>query len=698
MTLVWTFLGVPPSILLPLGAALGAATVLLYILRLRRRPVIVPFAPIWEKQLGDQYASRLRSRLRRLLSLLLHLALLLALLLSLADPRPDSYAEPATSTVLLMDVSASMGAKTTIPQLQKTTEPPASKTNNSSADETTETSSRLDVAKDWARRFFDQMGPRDEVLVVELSETPHPLSAWSRPTEKLAGLISDLVPQKVTADLPAALAVARDALVERKRGQVIIVSDGAFPSLEHNAFPALDVRFASTSDGEPETSSAAKQTNKAPSKAPYQDNVGISTLSARRYPLDPARFEVLLEVANTGSTPAEVEVALHRTQPDMSQGDVVDVLRLEVPQEGRATEVIANLSAVKQGIIGTVRRLDGGANWLGADDTAYALLTERPPLDVLVVGDDNTFLDAALLVDPNLNVNRIAAENYPPSQAYDVVIFDAAFPARKATTGAALYLGKPSSDEEHYPVGTGQELKLFGFDRWKEESSVFRFIDPYDVQVLTGRALIPQKGDEVLGYSQQNPIFIGGSRPQGRFLALGFDPRKSDFVLRGAWPLFIQNALFELSPETSADLAQNIFCGVPSQTQVSTHDGFARFVGPLASERKSARRLAIKSGQVSVSPSFSGFYRLSDEKSSRVLAANFFNEAEAQLAPRRQLLRDNGLPLTKPASLKPPPSSWLDRLRPSTSRWALQPWMWLLLLVAAISFSEWWTYHRRWTV
>jgi len=26
------------------------------------------------------------------------------------------------------------------------------------------------------------------------------------------------------------------------------------------------------------------------------------------------------------------------------------------------------------------------------------------------------------------------------------------------------------------------------------------------------------------------------------------------------------------------------------------------------------------------------------------------------------------------------------------------PWYWLLLAVFAVSFVEWWTYHRRWTV
>lgn len=680
MSLAWTFLGVPFSTLVPLGAALGVATVLLYVLRLRRRPLIVPFAPLWEKQLGNKYASRLRSRLRRLLSLLIQLVLLLALLLSLADPRPDSYAQPARSTVLLVDVSASMSAWTQRGE-----------------------SRRIDAAKERIQRFFEQMGPRDEVLLVELSQRPRPLSAWSRPNEELTDLVTDLIARDTTTDLETGLTIARDALSSRQDGDVVIVGDGAFPPLDQGSLDEIEVRFASIADAPKDARPRNGQGNAPPIHSSQDEtppgNVGISALAARRYPLDPSRFEVLLEIANTGPARAEVEVALHRTNPDMSRGDVVDVLRMDMGGNSRTTRVITDLSATQHGIIGVARRLDGGENWLPSDDVAHALLTERPPVRVLVVGEENTFLDATLLVDPSLDVTRIEATDYPPTENYDLVIFDGAFPPRSPNTGAALYLGSPTPEADNYPVETGRQLEMFGFDRWEEDSIVFRFIDPYDVQVLQGRALKPAGGDEVLGYSGQQPILVSGSRVEGRFLALSFDPRKSDFVLRAAWPLFIQNALFELSPETSADQTQSITCGVPWHIKTSSPDGFAQLVGPLAKAEKNTRRLAIKGGQVTINPSLAGFYRLSDEKNStRVFAANFFDEAEAQRPPRNQLMLKNGSTVASDASTRPPPRTWLDEILGSSPQSSIQPWMWLLLLVATISFSEWWTYHRRWTV
>ena len=72
--------------------------VVFYILKLRRRPVAVPFSKIWDRILRDKEATSLFSQLKRLLSLLLQLALLTLPLLALAhyvsalDLNPLSFA------------------------------------------------------------------------------------------------------------------------------------------------------------------------------------------------------------------------------------------------------------------------------------------------------------------------------------------------------------------------------------------------------------------------------------------------------------------------------------------------------------------------------------------------------------------------------------------------------------------------------
>src|SRR5262244_2671306 len=102
--------GLPLATLLQMGAAAGALVVVFYILKLRRRPVAVPFSKIWERILRDKEATSLFSQLKRLLSLLLQLALLALMLLALGDPRTAANLLEGRNIVVLVDASASMKA------------------------------------------------------------------------------------------------------------------------------------------------------------------------------------------------------------------------------------------------------------------------------------------------------------------------------------------------------------------------------------------------------------------------------------------------------------------------------------------------------------------------------------------------------------------------------------------------------------
>ena len=84
--------------LLQLLAVLGAAsavTVALYLLKLRRRAVPVPFIALWESLLADRQSSRLFSRLRHLLSLLIALVIVALLAFARADPAKVARAGAA---------------------------------------------------------------------------------------------------------------------------------------------------------------------------------------------------------------------------------------------------------------------------------------------------------------------------------------------------------------------------------------------------------------------------------------------------------------------------------------------------------------------------------------------------------------------------------------------------------------------------
>src|SRR3954468_17481742 len=102
--------GLGPGAAAALAVAGAAALTGLYLLKLRRRRVVVPFAPLWVPHAGEQRSEQLARRLRRWLSLAVQLVLFGLVLLAAADPQPAAADRAGRSVVVLVDRSASMTA------------------------------------------------------------------------------------------------------------------------------------------------------------------------------------------------------------------------------------------------------------------------------------------------------------------------------------------------------------------------------------------------------------------------------------------------------------------------------------------------------------------------------------------------------------------------------------------------------------
>src|SRR6185503_970681 len=175
----------------------AALVIGLYILKLRRRPVAVPFARIWDSILGERVADQLFSRLKRLLTLLL---------LALGDPRPKASALEGRHLVVLVDVSASMKAIDVKP-------------------------SRLEVAKGKLHELVRALGGADRALLVEMGSVPSPVSTMSADLTELEPAIDRLRAVDARADVEQALSFALDSLQGLAKPEIVIVSDGALGDL-----------------------------------------------------------------------------------------------------------------------------------------------------------------------------------------------------------------------------------------------------------------------------------------------------------------------------------------------------------------------------------------------------------------------------------------------------------------------------------
>jgi VWA domain-containing protein len=624
--------GLPLFQLAAIFGAVGFGILVLYILKLRRRVAAVPFSPIWERILRDKEATTLFSKLKRLASLLLQLALLALLVLALGDPRAAESILAGRTVVVLVDASASMQATDVSPN-------------------------RLAAAKDQTRKLVRGLGGADRMLVAQMDAMVTPLGPLTSDTSALERELDGIHATDTRADFARALRFATDVLRGYERGEIVVISDGA---LGEAIDPSGPVHLGNTKLSYVKVGKDDK-------------NIGITQFSVRRYPLDKSRYEVMLELTNTGSDTEDVELQL------AGDGALVDLTKLRLRPGERLPRFYPQLSGASRTLEAKIARADGTRDQLPADDHAYALLPERRRAKVLVVTEGDTYLDAALLLDEYLDVTDVAPKGYAEAIArggWDAVIFDRVTPAEMPNANA-LYLDPRGPGA---PVRVDRELKQPGFDKIERRHPVVRFLALDDVNIAFGHKLVPERGDKVLGAADggASPILVVGTRTGHKFVALGFDVRDSDLPLRVAWPLFILDCIDWFTDENAQYLSS-----------LRTGDVWHLPVGATvvqASVRRpdgARQSVPVHEGRAVLLGEQSGFYELTAGGETTTFAANLLDTSESAIAPQDKVV------------VAGKEAGGVEGFHAGVRR---EIWIYLLLAAALLSALEWATYHRRVTV
>src|SRR3954454_9911294 len=272
-------LSMPIEFSSPLGAmrwvvlaGVPVGIIALYFLKLKRRPVNVSSTLLWRKSLEDLHVNSLFQRLRRNLLLFLQLLAVALAMLALAGPRIKGTGGQGQRYVLMIDNSASMSA---------TDVPP----------------SRLEKAKEEARKVVRSMGGDDLAMVVSFAETARVVSNYTGDSRVLLGRIDAIKPTQSTPSLREALQVAAGLANPSKQiGEGIVATqalvtpklyvytDGGFPDVEGFSLGNLEGEVVVIGPTPPPYSPPAEGSAPSDAKAKVHnasDNVAIVALQAR---------------------------------------------------------------------------------------------------------------------------------------------------------------------------------------------------------------------------------------------------------------------------------------------------------------------------------------------------------------------------------------------------------------------------------
>ena len=141
------------------------------------------------------------------------------------------------------------------------------------------------------------------------------------------------------------------------------------------------------------------------------DNVGIIAFNVRRYIANKAAYEVFIEVQNFGQEPAHRKLTLYNGDrpPSTSRAARPRARPARAPDLPEAARRRGQPAARRARARSTGA---GGTDAFALDDTAFALLPARKKQKVLMVTEDNLFLEGALLVYDNVDPLKVSPAEY----------------------------------------------------------------------------------------------------------------------------------------------------------------------------------------------------------------------------------------------------------------------------------------------
>ena len=659
-----TLEGQPWDELLKVFAIFGGIMVLLYVLRLKRRRVQVPFSPLWSRVVAEKQATSLFRALKRIGSLLVQLAIVALVVLALGDPKVASFAgcthedekpPPPRHALLVIDASASMAT-------------------------VEDGRSRLERAREEAHALVGKLAihPSQRVMVVALDAQTRPLTPWTSDPKALHAAIDQITS---AADTPTAiddvLALGDDALRGRDGGEMILVSDFAFPEIAKARRDALRL--------------SAVRVGRA------VDNVGVEAFNVRPYADDSVTYVAWYAVRNETAREVKANLFLYANPGGKAEEDFVQPGRLvhtepltlapSATTQGHIDELKFIGSRLLARVV--VDSADPTRDAFARDDIAFAVVPERKTLKIQLVTEGNLFINAALFLRENVALTTNTPADYKGPEGFDVTVVDAVDIDVSRPGNYFVIAPRPGATFE--PTGVVKQPQVGKVDR---KHALARNVSFADMNALEAIAYAPAKGDEVVVASGGGVplLFTRAPKDGRRFVVLAFDLRQSLLPMNYGFPILVVNAINWFWQDAEGLLQPNR-AGVPLTFRVPGNGATLAVAGP-AGAVVPARRVG---DSVHLTASRLGIWEVTDPAAPAdattgaappptAIAVNLLSPAESRVAP-----------------IVPAGDDYATWVAPVFEEAHENPWLrdfWRVLLLAALAVAmvEWVTWHRRVTI
>lgn len=575
------------------GILAGLLVILAYLLRMPRRRRIFSSSILIKAM--ELIARRERRKLRTILSFAVIFLAFLATALNSARPFYSSEEQKLRDHILLLDVSASMKARTELQPAVQTRVP---------------AETRFDRARQQATQIVHHLPVGHRMMIVAVGNTARIVRNFETDAKLLEQSLESIRPEDTSTSWGEAARLLQEILPAAQAPLCHLLSDGSGwqPELWTSLPGATEWRYY-------------------PAGKPVP-NVGLTNFRGRTTFHSDRDYQIITEVRNFSTETQTVELDLYLD--DL----LMDTHQLKLEPAEKKTEVFQQTLRVGGILSGRLRRGEEEfQDGLEADNVAYDVVPSPVRPKVLIYSSEKTgFLEAALSANANALAYKQSPENYSPAYAADIYVFyNLAEIPEQLPNRDLIFI---HTRGKKMPVEIQKEFENPVMRTWNQHHPLMNYLSLSNLLLSRAQGLLTPGWAETLAETASGPLIVAGETPERQIVFIGLDPRESDLPFRAAMPLLVANAILWMK-EPGAD-PEPLRPGETCQIQVE--EAGIKLLELTAPSGQKIAHDVLPGGHVAVlSTREVGVYRYQAGEQTGAFTVNLSDAVESDLTPQEQV-------------------------------------------------------------
>ena len=477
--------------------------VLLYLLKQKVREKRIPALNLWREAYETMQAATPWERFRHHLLMYIQILALLLLVAGLLMPYLQRKGGDTAHVVLCIDCSGSMSG---IYNGEQT---------------------KLDVAKQQAIKYVNQLKQGTKVTLITGGDLAKILASESTDHGKIIHAIKNIDATDAAGDLQPTVRMILPMIKQWGDYHMMGFTDSDV-DLENLEADIVDLSVSGS-------------------------NVGISWLHHEME--ENGSVTVQAGINNYGSGDFTTDVELHLSE------DLYDVQTVSVQEGEMQTVTFRELSGsqfLKLYESGGYFKADIVAgDCLAADNEAYELLGGVQERHVLLVTEQNSFLERALSLGDSVTLEKTTSvKNIDPDKSYDFIVYDGMLPTKWYHDENIMLVNPPGDVKLNGDIIAEKNKGIKNATLQIPQNTLTEGLDSFATACSKGVTYqLPQWSYSFINYGEDSVGYFGTL--DGRSVAvIGFDLHDSDLPLQMEFPILVQGILEQGEQAGSLDVIE----------------------------------------------------------------------------------------------------------------------------------------------